>query len=135
MSKPREVSARISKKFNLSEIELIVEALSIYRDSRRRMVSGLFDRSGRMYTNLRKDSISSDELMELMSSGEVEMRSVSRGPFFSKAECEHVDGLIEAFLTGMMLIEEKIETNINKKAEDNIEKVIDGLYSLLKEEE
>jgi hypothetical protein len=35
----------------------------------------------------------------------------------------------------MMLIEEKIETNINKKAEDNIDKVIDELYSLLKGEE
>lgn len=135
MSKPREVTARISKKFNLSEIELVVEALSVYRDSHRRMVSGLFDKKGRMYTNSRKELMSSQELIELMSGGEVEMRSVSRGPLFSPEECDHVDGLIEAFLAGMVMIEDKIDTNINKKAEENIDKVITDLYSMLKGEE
>jgi hypothetical protein len=128
------ITAQISRRFSLEEVTLIVEALSIFKDANRRMSTGLFDKDGRMYSNRRREALKTEDLMELMTNGEVEMRSVPMGSHFTTEEQNILEEMWDVFVAGLGKIEEKIEQNINQTAEENIDGVIDDLYTFLKGE-
>jgi mannose-6-phosphate isomerase-like protein (cupin superfamily) len=130
----KKITGQISKRFTLEEVTLIVEAISIFRDSNRRMTTGLFDKDGRMYSDRRREALKTEELMELMASGEVEIRSVPMGSKFTTEEHDILEELWDVFVAGMGKIEDKIEQNINDTVEENISGVIDDLYTMLKGE-
>jgi hypothetical protein len=134
MAKKKAVTGQISKRFTLDEINLIVEALSIYRDANRRMTTGIFTKDGRMYSAKRRESISPEELMELLSDGVVEIRFKPMGDQFTDEEQESLEELWNVFVAGLGKIEEKIENNINETVEESISGVIDDLYTMLKGE-
>jgi len=130
----KKITGQISKRFTLEEVTLIVEAISIFRDTNRRMTTGLFDKDGRMYSNRRRDALNSEELMELMASGEVQLRSVPMGSKLTAEEHDILEELWDVFVAGMGKIEDKIEQNISDTVEENISGVIDDLYTMLKGE-
>ena len=134
MAKKKKITGQITKRFTLEEVEMIVEALCLYRDANRRVVCGLFDKNGRMYSESRRESMDSHEFMELLSSGEATLRHVPKGSRFTTEEEDSIEELWNVFVTGMGKIEEKIEEDINETVEGNISGVIDDLYTMLKGE-
>lgn len=135
MAKKKKITGQITKRFTLEEIEMIVEALCMYRDANHRVVCGLFDKNGRMYSEARRESLESHDFMELLASGEATLRHVPKGPRFTGDEQETIEELWDVFVTGIGKIEEKIEDGINETVEQNINGVIDGLYEMLKGEQ
>lgn len=135
MAKKKAVTGQISKRFNLEEVTLIIEAISIFRDANRRMTTGIFDKDGRIYSSRRREALGAEELMELMSNGEVEIRNIPMGPKFTAEENDILEELWDVFVAGMAKIEDRIEQNITDEVEENIGSVIDDLYTMLKGEE
>jgi hypothetical protein len=134
MAKKKKITGQIAKRFTLEEIEMIVEALCLYRDANHRVVCGLFDKNGRMYSEARRESMESHDFMELLGSGEATLRHVPKGPRFTSEEEDTIEELWDVFVTGIGKIEEKIEEEITETVEENIGGVIDGLYNMLKGE-
>jgi hypothetical protein len=135
MARKKRVTASMSKKrFTLEEITLVIEAISVFKDANRRMSTGLFDKDGRIFSERRRQALAPDELMELMSDGEVEIRNIPMGPKFTPEEHEMLDDLWDGFVAGLAKIEETIEENINTEVEESIGGVIDDLYTMLKSE-
>lgn len=134
MRKKKLVTAQISKRFTLEEVTLLIEAISVFKDSKRRMTTGIFDRDGRMYSDKRREALKTENIMELMSSGEIEIKSVPRGPKFTTEEQNCLEELWDVFIAGLARIENRIEHNITTEVEENIVGVIDDLYTMLKGE-
>jgi hypothetical protein len=134
MARKKRITASISKRFTIEEITLVIEAISVFKDANRRMSTGLFDKDGRILSERRRQALDKDELMELMSNGEVEIRNIPMGPKFTTEEYDMLEGLWDSFLTGLGKIEERIEENINTEVEESIGGVIDDLYTMLKGE-
>ena len=134
MARKKAVTGQIGKRFTLEEVTLIVEAISIFKDSNRRMATGVFDKDGRIYSSRRREALGAEELMELMSNGEVEIRNIPMGPRFTAEEHDILEELWDVFVTGMAKIEYRIEQNITDEVEGNIDSVIDDLYTMLKGE-
>ena len=134
MARKKAVTGQIGKRFTLEEVTLIVEAISIFRDANRRMSTGVFDKDGRIYSSRRREALGAEELMELMSNGEVEIRNIPMGPRFTAEEHDILEELWDVFVTGMAKIEYRIEQNITDEVEGNIDSVIDDLYTMLKGE-
>ena len=132
--KKTKITAQISRKFSLEEVTLIVEALSIFKDANRRMSTGLFDKDGRLYSNRRREALKTEDLMELMGNGEVEIRSIPMGSKFTVEESDILEEMWDVFVAGMGKIEDKIEQNITDTVEESIDGVIDDLYVMLKGE-
>lgn len=134
MAKKKKITGQITKRFTLEEVEMIVEALCLYRDANHRVVCGLFDKNGRMFSKSRRESLGPDDFMELMASGEAVLRHVPKGPRFTGDEQETIEELWDVFVTGIGKIEEKIEDDITETVQENIGGVIDDLYTMLKGE-
>ena len=134
MAKKKKITGQITKRFTLEEVEMIVEALCLYRDANHRVVCGLFDKNGRMFSKSRRESLGPDDFMELMASGEAVLRHVPKGPRFTGDEQETIEELWDVFVTGIGKIEEKIEDDITETVEQNISGVINDLYTMLKGE-
>lgn len=134
MAKKKKITAQITRRFTLQEVEMIVEALCMYRDANHRVVCGLFDKNGRMYSEARRESMESHDFMELLGSGEATLRHVPKGPRFTGEEEDIIEELWDAFVSGIGKIEDKIEDDISETVEQNINGVIDGLYDMLKGE-
>ena len=134
MARKKAVTGQISKRFTLEEVTLIIEAISIFRDANRRMTTGIFDKDGRIYSSRRREALGAEELMDLMTNGEVEIRNIPMGPKFTAEENDILEELWDVFVAGLGKIEEKIEQNITDEVEENIGSVIDDLYTMLKGE-
>ena len=134
MARKKAVTGQISKRFTLEEVTLIIEAISIFRDANRRMTTGIFDKDGRIYSSRRREALGAEELMDLMTNGEVEIRNIPMGPKFTAEENDILEELWDVFVAGLGKIEEKIEQNINETVEGSIGGVIDDLYTMLKGE-
>ena len=134
MARKKAVTGQISKRFTLEEVTLIIEAISIFRDANRRMTTGIFDKDGRIYSSRRREALGAEELMDLMTNGEVEIRNIPMGPKFTAEENDILEELWDVFVAGMAKIEDKIEQNITDEVEENIGSVIDDLYTMLKGE-
>jgi len=134
MAKKKKITGQITKRFTLEEVEMIVEALCMYRDANHRVVCGLFDKHGQMYSEARRESMEPHDFMELLGSGEATLRHVPKGPRFTREEEDTIEELWDVFVTGIGKIEEKIEDDISETVEENINGVIDGLYTMLKGE-
>jgi DNA-binding protein YbaB len=73
-----------------------------------------------------------DELANMLMSGEANVKWVPIGPKFSDVDSELAETLHELFLTGLGAVEEKIEKQNTKIAEESIDSVVDGLYEMLR---
>jgi hypothetical protein len=135
MARKTKVTAAVSRKFTLEDVTLMVEAISVFKDANRRMSTGLFDKDGRIFSERRRQSLGKDELMELMASGEIELRNIPMGPKLTEEEHYALETLWNVFMAGMTRIEKRIEQNIADEVEENIGSVIDDLYTMLKGEE
>jgi len=133
--KKTRITASVSRRFTLEDITLLVEAISVFKDSNRRMSTGLFDKDGRMFSERRRQTLKTEELMELIGSGEVEIRNIPMGREFTNEEHEALEILWNVFVAGMSRIEKRIEQNINTEVEESIGGVIDDLYTMLRDEE
>jgi hypothetical protein len=134
MAKKKAVTGQITKRFTLEELEMIIEALCMYKDAGHRVRCAVFNADGDMVSKDARDSIDSREFSAMLSKGEWQLRHVPVGPSFTYEENDTADKLWDIFVMGLGKIEEKIEQNIEETVQENIGGVIDDLYTMLKGE-
>jgi hypothetical protein len=134
MAKKKAVTGQITKRFTLEELEMIVEAICMYKDAGHRARCAIFDKKGRLVPQEAKEALNPIEFSGMIADGEWILRWAPIGPRFTTEEEETTDELWDAFVTGVGKIEEKIEKNISETVEENIGGVIDDLYTMLKGE-
>ena len=131
-----DLTVSTEHKFTIEQLEILLEAISIYADFGRRGRTALFDSKNRMFSKKRLAELKdSEELFDMLGNGEAQVKWVPIGPRFSIAESKALDTLHEMFLEGLGAIEEKIEEHNTKVAEENIDSVVDGLYEMLRSED
>ena len=129
-----ELRMKFSLTLTLSEIELIVEALSLYKDAEHKAVLGVFDSNGKMKTQEFMQSLGAGEFARLISDGEVYLKHVAVGPPHTKMDEFRLDKMWDGFMKMMGKIERKNEERWEKKAEENIGDVVNSFYELLRGE-
>lgn len=130
-----DITVSTEHKFTMEELEILLEAISIYGDFGRRGRTAIFDSKNRMFSKKRLAEMKeSDELFELLRSGEAQIKWVPIGPKFSLEDSTIIDRLHETFLEGFAVVEEKIDEHHTKLAEENVDIVVDGLYEMLRSE-
>ena len=128
-----DITVSTSHKFTLAQLELLLEAVSIYSDFGRRGRTALFDSKNRMFSKKRLAELKdTQDLFDMLGNGEAQIKWVPIGPKFSEEDNQIIDNLHEMFLEGMGAGEEKIESHNTKVAEENIDSVVDGLYEMLR---
>jgi aspartyl-tRNA synthetase len=128
-----DITVSTSHKFTLAQLELLLEAVSIYSDFGRRGRTALFDSKNRMFSKKRLAELKgTQDLFDMLGNGEAQIKWVPIGPKFSEEDNQIIDNLHEMFLEGMGAVEEKIESHNTKVAEENIDSVVDGLYEMLR---
>lgn len=130
------LTVRTEHQFTVEQLEILLEAISIYSDFGRRGRTALFDSKNRMFSKKRLAELKdSEELLNMLGTGEAQVKWVPIGPKFSIADSKALDILHEMFLEGLGAIDEKIEEHNTKVAEENIDSVVDGLYEMLRSED
>lgn len=130
-----EITVSTGHKFTVKQLEILLEAISIYADFGRRGRTALFDSNNRMFSKKRLSELrNSDELFNMLSHGEAQVKWVPIGPKFSLEDSQAIDTLHDTFLEGLGAVEEKIDEFNTKIAEENIDSVVDGLYEMLRSE-
>lgn len=128
-----EITVKTEHKFTIQQLEILLEAISIFSDFGRRGRTALFDSNNRMFSKKRLAELQdSEDLFNMLSRGEAHVKWVPIGPKFSLEDSKIVDDLHEMFLEGLGAVEEKIEEHNTKVAEENIDSVVDGLYEMLR---
>lgn len=128
-----EITVKTEHKFTIQQLEILLEAISIFSDFGRRGRTALFDSNNRMFSKKRLAELQdSEDLFNMLSRGEAYVKWVPIGPKFSLEDSKIVDDLHEMFLEGLGAVEEKIEEHNTKVAEENIDSVVDGLYEMLR---
>jgi len=131
-----KITVSTGHKFTVHQLEILLEAISIYSDFGRRGRTALFDSKNRMFSKKRLEELKdSDELFNLLRSGEAQVKWVPIGPKFSIADSDAVDALHETFLEGLGVLEEKIDDHNTKVAGESIDSVVDELYEMLRSED
>ena len=131
--KEKEMTVQTEHDFTVEQLEMLLEALSVYIDFGRRARTALFDSKNRMIPRRKLQELKgTDELANMLMSGEANVKWVPIGPKFSDVDSELAETLHELFLTGLGAVEEKIEKQNTKIAEENIDSVVDGLYEMLR---
>jgi hypothetical protein len=134
MNLGNEVKVKFSMSLSLAEVELIVEALSLYKDAEHKAVLGAFDANGRMYSQDRMKELGTGELGRLVSEGELYLKHVPIGPPHTKLDEFRLDKMWDGFIKIMGKIERKTEEKWESKAEESINDVVDSSYKLLRSE-
>ena len=129
-----ELKMKFSLTLTQSEIELIVEALSLYKDAECKAVLGVFDSNGKMKTQEFMQSLGAGEFARLISDGEDYLKHVPVGPPHTKMDKFRLDKMWDGFMKIIGKIESRNEERWEQKAEDSIGDVVDSLYEMLKEE-
>lgn len=128
-----DITVTTTHKFTLAQLELLLEAVSIYSDFGRRGRTALFDSKNRMFSKKRLAELKdTQDLFDMLGNGDAQIKWVPIGPKFSEEDNQIIDNLHEMFLEGMGAVEEKIEDHNTKVAEENIDSVVDGLYEMLR---
>jgi hypothetical protein len=112
-----DITVSTSHKFTLAQLELLLEAVSIYSDFGRRGRTALFDSKNRMFSKKRLAELKdTQDLFDMLGNGEAQIKWVPIGPKFSEEDNQIIDNLHEMFLEGMGAVEEKIESHNTKVA-------------------
>jgi aspartyl-tRNA synthetase len=128
-----DITVTTTHKFTLAQLELLLEAVSIYSDFGRRGRTALFDSKNRMFSKKRLAELKdTQDLFDMLGNGDAQIKWVPIGPKFSEEDNQIIDNLHDMFLEGMGAVEEKIEEHNTKVAEENIDSVVDGLYEMLR---
>lgn len=128
-----DITVTTTHKFTLAQLELLLEAVSIYSDFGRRGRTALFDSKNRMFSKKRLAELKdTQDLFDMLGNGDAQIKWVPIGPKFSEEDNQIIDNLHDMFLEGMGAVEEKIENHNIQVAEENIDSVVDGLYEMLR---
>ena len=129
-----DITVSTEHKFTVEQLEMLLEALSVYIDFGRRARTALFDSKNRMISKRRLQELkNTDELAKMLMSGEANVKWVPIGPKFTDTDAELAEEIHEMFLNGLATLEEKIDNHNTKLAEENIDSVVDGLYEMLRD--
>ena len=129
-----DITVSTEHKFTVEQLEMLLEALSVYIDFGRRARTALFDSKNRMISKRRLQELkNTDELAKMLMSGEANVKWVPIGPKFTDTDAEMAEEIHEMFLNGLATLEEKIDNHNTKLAEENIDSVVDGLYEMLRD--
>lgn len=96
----KEMTVQTEHDFTVEQLEMLLEALSVYIDFGRRARTALFDSKNRMIPRRKLQELKgTDELANMLMSGEANVKWVPIGPKFSDVDSELAETLHELFLT------------------------------------
>lgn len=129
-----KITVSTEHKFTLEQLEMLLEAVSMYIDFGRRARTALFDKKNRMISRKKlADTSNPEDFAQQVINGEIIIKWVPIGPKFTEEEVSIAEDIHEFLLTGLGTLEEKIEVRNTEIAEENIDSVVDSLYEMLKD--